>query len=77
MAGFVAVQGAGAHPEHLVTLHGEDVGLRFDEPPPVDVGSLRAALTQPRTAAWSGVRFGAIEPFDGLLLWLAPALDHL
>lgn len=75
MAGFVSVQGTGAHPEHLVTLHGEDVGLRFDDPPRVDAEALRAALGQPRVEAWSGVRFGAMEPFDGLMLWLATCLD--
>jgi protein-L-isoaspartate(D-aspartate) O-methyltransferase len=75
MAGFVAVQGAGARPERLVPLHGEEVGLRFDEDLPVDSGALRAALRQPRVHAWSGVRFGGMEPFDGLFLWLATCLS--
>ncbi len=76
MAGFVPVQGAGAHVERLVPLHGEDVGLRFDEEmPAVDVAALSAALLTSRVEAWSGVLFGAMEPFDGLLLWLASTLD--
>lgn len=76
MAGFVAVQGSGSHPERLVALAGEEVGLRFDEDRPVDVEALRAALRQPRVAAWSGVRFGGMEPFDGLFLWLATWVDE-
>lgn len=88
MAGFVAVQGAGAHSERLVTLHGDeagtraahadaDVGLRFDDDQPadLDVQALRTALAQPRTDRWSGVLFGGMESFDGLMLWLASELD--
>lgn len=78
MAGFVSVQGAGAHSERLVPLHGDEVGLRFDDDQqddqPVDAEALRAAVQRPRVPAWSGVRFGAMEPFDGLFLWLATCL---
>ncbi|WP_347280105.1 methyltransferase, FxLD system [Frankia sp. CcI49] len=77
MAGFVPVRGDGAHPERLVPLHDADVGLRFDEQvPELDAAALRAALLTPRAEAWSGVRFGGMEPFDGLLLWLAGTLDN-
>ena len=76
MAGFVAVQGAGARPERLVLLHGEEVGLRFDDDQPVDADALRMALRRPRVQAWSGVRFGGMEPFDGLFLWLATSLSN-
>jgi protein-L-isoaspartate(D-aspartate) O-methyltransferase len=76
MAGFVAVQGAGAHAERLVTLHGQDVGLRFDDGQVVDAQALRAALLQPRAEAWTGVSFADMEPFDGLFLWLATSLDQ-
>jgi len=76
MAGFVAMQGAGAHAERLVTLHGDDVGLRFDDDRHVDVDALRAALHGPRVEVWSDVRFGAMEPFDLLFLWLATTLDR-
>nr|WP_242606529.1 hypothetical protein [Protofrankia symbiont of Coriaria ruscifolia] len=76
MAGFVAVQGAGARPERLVPLHDEDVGLRFDDDRPArDIDALRAALYEPRVEAWSGVRFGGMEPFDELFLWLATGLS--
>jgi protein-L-isoaspartate(D-aspartate) O-methyltransferase len=75
MAGFVAVQGAGAQPERLLPLHGEEVGLRFDDDQSVDADALRAALRQRRVQAWSGVRFGGMEPFDGLFLWLATCLS--
>ncbi|WJK37851.1 methyltransferase, FxLD system [Solwaraspora sp. WMMA2065] len=76
MAGFVGVQGAGAHTERLVTLHGDEVGLRFDDDVPVDVEALRAAVRQPRTQVWSGVTFGGTESFDGLFLWLATCVDR-
>lgn len=76
MAGFVPVQGAGAHPERLVPLHEDQVGLRLDDDQPVDDDALREALRQPRTPAWSGVYFGGMEPFDGLFLWLATSLSE-
>lgn len=75
MAGFVAVQGAGARPERLVPLYGEEVGLRFDDDLAVDADALKSALRQPRVQVWSGVRFGGMEPFDGLFLWLATCLS--
>ena len=64
------MQGAGARHERLVPLHGDDVGLLVDDGQPADTGALREALLQPRVEAWSGVRFGSREPFDGLYLWL-------
>lgn len=75
MCGFVPMQGAGAHRERLVLLHGEDVGLRVDDGQDADARGLREALLGPRAEAWSGVRFGGMEPFDGLYLWLATCLD--
>jgi protein-L-isoaspartate(D-aspartate) O-methyltransferase len=75
MAGFVAVQGAGAHQENLVLLRGDDVGLRFDESQPADVAGLREALLEPRVEAWTSVLFDGMEPFDGLFLWLATCLS--
>jgi protein-L-isoaspartate(D-aspartate) O-methyltransferase len=74
MCGFVPMQGAGARRERLVPLHGDDVGLQVDDSQPADAGALAAALLQPRAEAWSGVRFGGSEPFDGLYLWLASCL---
>jgi protein-L-isoaspartate(D-aspartate) O-methyltransferase len=71
MAGFVPFQGEGQRRERLVLLHGEDVGLRIDEGQPIDDGGLHEALTSRRAEAWSGVRFGRMEPFDDLFLWLS------
>jgi protein-L-isoaspartate(D-aspartate) O-methyltransferase len=76
MAGFVSIQGAGARPERLVPLHGEEVGLRFDDDQSVDVDALQSAVRQPRVQAWSGVLFSEMEPFDGLFLWLATCLSN-
>lgn len=76
MAGFVSVQGVGEHPERLVTLHGDDVGLRLDDNPfEPHVDNLRSALSGPRSQAWSGVCLRHMEPFDGLFLWMATTLD--
>ena len=72
MAGFVHMQGAGAHQDHTVGLHGDDVVLRFDDPDSaVDAEELHVALQTSRVETWSGVYFGGSEPFDGLFLWLA------
>ena len=76
MAGFVDVQGVGANTEHLVPLDGDQVGLRFDDLFDVDADALRSALRQPRALSWSGVRFGEMEPFDGLFLWLATCVSE-
>jgi protein-L-isoaspartate(D-aspartate) O-methyltransferase len=76
MAGFVPMQGAGARAEHVVAVHGQDVGVRVDEAAqPVDADLRLEQLLQPRVQAWSGVRFGAMEPFDGLSLWLATCIS--
>lgn len=75
MAGFVDVQGEGAHPERLIPLHEDDVVLRVDDDPVTDADALRAALAQSRVPVWSGVRFGESEPFDMLFLWLATCLS--
>ncbi|HEY8532939.1 MAG TPA: methyltransferase, FxLD system [Micromonospora sp.] len=77
-AGFVPMQGADAYPERRIPLAGNDIILWFDEDdaPDVDGEVLRAALHQPRVERWSGVQIGGIEPFDGLLLWLATRIDR-
>ena len=77
MAGFVSVQGEGAHQERLIPLHNEDVELRFDEDqPPADPEPLKAALLNPRVEAWSGVQFGGAEPFDTMFFWLVTVLPQ-
>lgn len=75
LCGFVPMQGAGANREHLVLLHGEEVGLRVDGAHQVDADPLRDALFGPRVERWSGVQVGGFEPFDELDLWLATAVD--
>ncbi|MGK4581749.1 methyltransferase, FxLD system [Kitasatospora sp. HPMI-4] len=74
MAGFVRMQGEGAHEEQLLLLHGEEVGLRFDEEPPTGAELLTGALDTERVEEWAGVTVGQTEPFDSLHLWLASAL---
>jgi protein-L-isoaspartate(D-aspartate) O-methyltransferase len=69
------MQGIGAHTERLVSLDGDDVGLRVDAQQPVDADRLREALFQPRVQRWSGVELGGVEPIDNLDLWLATVVD--
>ncbi len=71
-AGFVAMQGLGAHEETFLPLDEDhEVGLRVDGPADTDPALLAAALRGPRTPVWSGVEFGGEEPFDDLDLFLA------
>jgi protein-L-isoaspartate(D-aspartate) O-methyltransferase len=76
LCGFVPMQGVGECREQLVLLHADDVGLRLDDGQQVDADRLRQALSQPRVEAWSGVRLGRGERFDGLHLWLALRLPN-
>lgn len=71
MAGFVPIQGEGQWQERPVRLHGDDVGLLVDESQSIDEAGLQDALVSQRVEEWSGVRFGRMEPFDALFLWLA------
>ncbi|WP_026338265.1 methyltransferase, FxLD system [Nocardiopsis sp. CNS-639] len=78
MCGFVRMQGAGEHWEHMPLLHqqeGAQVGLRLEDGPQVDVEALRQALAQEGVTVWSGVCVGANEPTDALDLYLASAAD--
>ncbi|ABD11195.1 protein-L-isoaspartate carboxylmethyltransferase [Frankia casuarinae] len=72
---FVPLAGAGAFPEQVLALDGDDVVVRLDDAAPVDVDEVRQALTWPRVKTWSGVHSGE-EPFDDLLLWLAVGLEN-
>jgi protein-L-isoaspartate(D-aspartate) O-methyltransferase len=69
------MRGAGEHPERVLWLRGEQIGLRFDDGWPAHPGLLAQVLDTPRVDAWSGVTIGRQEPFDTLQLWLATALD--
>ncbi|MFE7190690.1 methyltransferase, FxLD system [Kitasatospora sp. NPDC057541] len=75
VCGFVKMQGAGAHDEHLVLPRGtKEVGLRFDELDRPDVSRLTGVLETPRVERWTQVTVGSQEPFDSLYLWLASVL---
>ncbi len=76
LCGFVAMQGAGTHRERLVSLHGDEVGLRLDDGQEVDADRLRDALSQPRVERWSGVQIGGMEPADDLDLWLGSVVTN-
>jgi protein-L-isoaspartate(D-aspartate) O-methyltransferase len=71
LCAFVPMQGIGAHNEMAIPLHSDDVVLRLDDDPSVDVDGLREVLAQPRVEAWSGVTMGGEGRFDGLQLWMA------
>ncbi|MGM1058958.1 methyltransferase, FxLD system [Saccharothrix sp. Mg75] len=76
-AGFVAMQGLGAHEETFLSLaDGDEVGLRIDGPADTDAASLAEALRGPRTEAWSSVEVSGTEPFDDLDLFLATSPGH-
>lgn len=80
MCGFVPMQGAGEQRGVLARLHDDEVGLRLNPGQHVHAEALRAALTEPRVDAWSGVIAGKGGRFDGLYLWLAmflPGYCHL
>jgi protein-L-isoaspartate(D-aspartate) O-methyltransferase len=74
LCAFVPMQGTGAHTELSIPLHGDDVILRLDDDPAVDVERLSGVLAQPRTEAWSGVTMSGEGRFDGLHLWMALGL---
>ena len=75
VCGFVAAQGQAGHDERLILLHGDDIGLRFDDDNiPTDVHRLDGALASPRHTTWADVTVGRGEPFDSLELVLAAGL---
>src|SRR5690606_9528413 len=65
------MQGAGEQRQPKVPLAGSEVGLMVDDDAAVDADRLQEALSSPRVERWSQVRFGGMEPFDDLELWLA------
>ncbi|WP_455907572.1 hypothetical protein [Streptomyces goshikiensis] len=75
MCGFVTVQGAGEHQERLLLLRGKEIALRFDEGWPEDPEALNGVFNTERAEVWSGVTVAMSEPFTGLQMWLATALD--
>jgi protein-L-isoaspartate(D-aspartate) O-methyltransferase len=74
VAGFVAMQGEGDHPDQTFVLpdaDGRKVHLRFDQGAPHDPGLLDGVLATERTTAWSGVTIPNQTSFADLHLWFA------
>lgn len=74
VAGFVAMQGDGAHEDKVLELpdgHGRHVRLRFDDHAPAGPHLLDGALAAGRATVWSGVQFPHRVSFADLHLWLA------
>lgn len=77
VAGFVPMQGAGAHPDRTFPLtdgFGGQVTLRFDAGVPETADQLDGAPATTPTSAWSGVTVGQGVSFADLHLWLATRL---
>jgi protein-L-isoaspartate(D-aspartate) O-methyltransferase len=73
--GFVRMQGAGAHPEQQMRLHGGEIWLSFDDDTDRDPRVFRDVFDGARAAAWSGVVVGQGERVDSFQLWLASAFE--
>lgn len=74
VAGFVAMQGDGDHPDQTFVLpdvDGRKVHLRFDQGAPHDPSLLDGVLAAERTTAWSGVTIPNQTSFADLHLWFA------
>ncbi|MFF4992018.1 methyltransferase, FxLD system [Streptosporangium saharense] len=70
LCGFVAMQGAGAHPIRYLDL-ADGVHLRLDEGEQIDEASLEGILGQPRAEAWAGVSLPPRTALPDLDTWLA------
>jgi protein-L-isoaspartate(D-aspartate) O-methyltransferase len=69
LCGFIPMIGQdGEHTGHI-DPEGH-VALYWDSDQAIDPSTLQGVLTQPQTTAWSGVRIGANQPFDGVWLRL-------
>ncbi|MEV4581493.1 methyltransferase, FxLD system [Nonomuraea jabiensis] len=71
VCGFIPIQGAGAHQEHVAAVAGGTVNLLIDAGPALDAAALDRALDGDRTERWTGVTVGYDDPFDTLHLWIA------
>ena len=74
VCGFVCMQGAGANYERFVQIHGDRVGLAFDDDQVDEAHPPDGVLKLPRVTAWSGVLVNREEPLSDLDLWLASTL---
>ncbi|MBB3724592.1 methyltransferase, FxLD system [Nonomuraea dietziae] len=77
VCGFVAMQGAGAHPDQVAVLAEGAVKLTLEEGPALNVAALDQALTADRTELWTGVTVAHGESFDSMNLWIATADERL
>lgn len=74
VAGFVPIQGAGAHPDRVILLSDgqrRTVQLSFDSDGPHGAGQLDGVLATERTEQWSGVSIKHGVSFADLHLWFA------
>lgn len=77
VAGFVPMQGDGAHDERVFLLpdrNGHHVKLRFEGDAPADMHLLDGVLATERTEVWSGVTIKHGVSFANLHLWFAAFL---
>ncbi|SHF68810.1 methyltransferase, FxLD system [Streptoalloteichus hindustanus] len=77
VAGFVPMQGGGAHDERVFLLpdrNGHHVKLRFDDGAPAEMNLLDGVLATDRTEVWSGVTIKHGVSFADLHLWFAAFL---
>lgn len=74
VAGFVPMQGDGAHPDRVFLLpdaNGRHVRLLFDTDVPDQLDRLDGVLATERTDLWAGVTIGNGVSFADLHLWFA------
>ena len=77
VAGFVPMQGQGAHVERTFLLpdrHGKHIRLQFDSGVPETMHLLDGVLATEPVSVWSGVTIGKGISFADLHLWLAAFL---
>ncbi|WP_285498380.1 methyltransferase, FxLD system [Actinomadura sp. NBRC 104425] len=77
VAGFVPMQGQGAHVERTFLLpdqHGEHIRLQFDSDVPETMHLLDGVLATEPVSVWSGITIGNGISFADLHLWLAAFL---
>lgn len=70
-------EGIGDDSRRLVDVSG-DGGVRLQVNREQDIvdAQVVGVLAEPEQRVWTGVRFGGMEPLDGMWLWLALHLDH-
>ncbi|MEB8339770.1 methyltransferase, FxLD system [Streptomyces endophyticus] len=69
--GFVPMTGLDQHDKRLFLLHGEEIGLSFDEHDVPDPARLTGALESERTVEWTGVTIAPTDSFGTLQMQLA------